>query len=77
MARQRKKQMILVHFRSILIFLQTNDKMIVFDIIRKFGWVSKWVSGHNKMNANTDNSFNDPFGVGTLIFQVRREIFSS
>ena len=70
-------EMILVHFHSIFIFFQTNDKTIVFDIIGKFGFVSKGVCGDDKMNPKTDNSFNDPFCVGTLIFQLRGKIFGS
>ena len=64
-------EMILVTVCMILIFFQTNDIAIILDIVGKFGWVSKGVCGHDKMNPKTDNAFNDPFGVGTLIFQVR------
>ena len=73
----KETEMILVAIIIILIFFQTNNKTIILDIVRELGWISKWVCGHDKMNPKTDNSFNDPFGVGTLIFQVRGEIFSS
>ena len=35
---------------------------------------SKWICGHDQMNSKTDNAFNDPFCVRTLIFEVRRKI---
>ena len=34
----------------------------------------KWVCGHDKMNTKADNTFNDTFRVGTLIFKVRWKI---
>ena len=69
--------MVLVSISIILIFLQTNDVSVVLDIVREFGWISKWVCGHDKMNTKTDNTFNDPFCVGPLIFKVRLKIFGS
>ena len=73
----KETEMVLVAVCMMFIFFQTNNKTIILDIVREFGWVSKGVCGHDKMNPKTDNSFNDPFGVGTLIFQVRGEIFGS
>ena len=37
--------------------------MTLFDIVREFGWISKWVCSHDKMNSKTDNTFNDPFCI--------------
>ena len=48
--------------------------MVVFNIVREFGWISKWVCGHDEMNSKADNTFNDPFCVGLLIFKVRWKI---
>ena len=69
--------MVLVTVCMIFIFLQSNDILVVFYIVREFGWISKLVCGHDEMNPKTDNTSNDPFCVGTLIFQVRGEIFGS
>ena len=69
----KKTEMVLVTVCMILIFLQSNDIPVVFDIVREFRWISWWVCGHDEMNPKTDNTFNDPFCVGTLIFQVRGE----
>ena len=30
---------------------------------------SEWVCSHDKMNTKTDNTFNDPFCVRTLMFE--------
>ena len=35
---------------------------------------SRCVCGHDKMKAKTNNTINDPLGVGALIFKVRRKI---
>ena len=42
---------------------------IVLELVREFGWVSEWVCSHDEMCAKTDNTFNDPFSVGALIFR--------
>ena len=63
----KETEMIPVVIIMIFIFFQTNNKMIILDIVGEFGWISKWVCGHDKMNAKTDNMFNDPFGVWMLI----------
>ena len=69
--------MVLVMIIIIFIFSQTNDILIVFYAIREFGWIPKWVCGHNEMNSKTDNTFNDPFCIGKLIFKVGWKIFGS
>ena len=70
----KETEMVLVAIGIMLIFFQTNDIAIVFNVVREFGWVSKWVCSHDKMNVKTYNTFNDPFRVGTLIFEVGWEI---
>ena len=51
---------------------------VVLDVVREFGrefgWISKWVCGHDEMNSKTDNTFNDPFSVEVLIFEVEWKI---
>ena len=44
--------------------------MVILNVVREFGWVSKWERSHDKINTKTDNTFNDPFCVRTLIFDV-------
>ena len=63
-----KTEMILLAIIIIFIFFQTNDIAIVLNVVWEFGWVSKWVCGHDEMNAKTENTFNDPFCVRALIF---------
>ena len=67
----KETEMVLVTIIIMFMFFQTNDVLIVFYTIREFGWIPKWVCGHDEMSLKTDNSFNDPFGVGMLIFKVR------
>ena len=47
---------------------------IVLDIVGQVRGFSKWVCGHDEMNAKTYNTFDDPFSVGALIFEVRWKI---
>ena len=72
-----KTEMVFVVIVIMFIFFQTNDMTTVFNVVREFGWISKWVYSHHKINAKTDNAFNDLFGVRTLIFEVRWKIFGS
>ena len=64
-------------FLQYFIFFQSNDVSVVFDVVREFGWISEWVSGHDERYAKTDNTFNDPFSVRALIFKVRWKILRS
>ena len=66
----KEAEMVLATTRMILIFFQSNDVSVVFNIVREFGWFSKWISGHDEMNAKTYNTFNDLLSVGALIFKV-------
>ena len=69
--------MVLVSISMMLIFFQSNDVSVVFDVVREFAWISKWICGHDEMNAKTHLvTFNDPFSVGTLIFKVRWKILT-
>ena len=70
----KETKIILVSIGMMFIFFQTNDVSVVFNIIREVRGVSKWVCSHDKMNSKTDNAFNDPFRVGTLILEVRWKI---
>ena len=66
----KEAEMVVVTFCSVLIFFQSNDVSAVFDVVRELAWFSKWISGHDEMNAKTYNTFNDPLSVGALIFKV-------
>ena len=65
-----KAEMVLVAIGMTFIVFQTDDVTVILNVVREFGWVSKWVCSHDKMNTKTDNTFNDPFCVRTLIFEV-------
>ena len=62
--------MVFVAIAVVFMFFQSNDVSVVFDLVGEFGWISEWVSGHDEMDSKTDNTFDDPFSVRTLIFEV-------
>ena len=73
----KETEMVLVTIIIMFIFFQTNDISIVFYIIREFWWIPEWVCGHDEMNCKTDNTLNDLFRIGTLVFKMGWKIFGS
>ena len=70
-----KAEMVLVSIRLIFIFFQTKNVSIVFYVIWKFWRISERVCCWKDTYLRIHDPFKYPLGVGTLISEMRWEIF--